>query len=129
MSELIHKKEYKQFITRLKSHIQSAQIKAVVAVNHELLKLYWFLGAEIVEKQAKSQWGDGLIKQISKDLQAEFPDMKGFSYRNIKYIKQWHLFWYQEFTKGQQLVAQLENFPIFQIPWGQSQSGQYACIE
>ena len=120
MSELVQKREYKQFITRLKSQIQSAQIKAAVAINHELLKLYWFLGAEIVEKQAKAQWGDGLIKQISKDLQREFPDMKGFSVRNLELIRKWHLYWNQKDTITQQVVSQLEQAPIFQIPWGQN---------
>ena len=53
------------------------------------------------------------MKQISKDLMCEFPDMKGFSLRNIKYIRQWYLFYCEENEKGQQVVAQLT-----QIPWG-----------
>ena len=120
MSKLLQNNEYKQFITHLKSQIQSAQIKAAVAINRELLKLYWQLGEQIVEKQAKAQWGDGLIKQISKDLQLEFPDMKGFSTSNLKYMKQWYLYWQDEFSKSQQLVGQLDQAPIFQIPWGQN---------
>jgi len=112
--------EYQQFIKTVKTKIQSAQIKAAVSVNIELLKLYWFLGSEVVEKQKKSHWGDGLIKQLSMDLKKEFPDMKGFSYRNVKYMKQWFLFWSPAEAIGQQAVAQLEPDLILQIPWGQN---------
>jgi len=101
--------EYKEFIQNIKSKIHSAQIKAHVKVNEEMLGLYWDIGAMIVEKQKNSAWGDGLIEQISKDLQREFPNLKGFSFRNIKYMKQWYLF----YSNGQQAVAQ-----IFMIPWG-----------
>ena len=78
------------------------------------------LGEQITEKQKTANWGDGLIKQISHDLQQAFPDMKGFSVRNIKYIKQWYLYWSQDKDIGQQVVAQLNTPPIFQIPWGQN---------
>jgi len=120
MSELIKNSDYKHFINSLKTEVQSAQIKAVVAVNRELLKLYWWMGSQIVEKQKTANWGDGLIKQISRDLQAEFPDIKGFSTRNIQLMKQWYLYWHKESSIVQQVVAQLDQAPIFQIPWGQN---------
>lgn len=115
--------QYKQWLTDLKSRIRNSQIKAALKVNSELINLYWDLGKEIVSKQEQSQWGDGLIKQLSNDLQQEFPDMKGFSISNIKYIKQWYLFYYKGITIGQQLVGQLENTfniqdLVYQIPWG-----------
>lgn len=115
--------QYKQWLTDLKSRIRNSQIKAALKVNSELINLYWDLGKEIVSKQEQSQWGDGLIKQLSNDLQQEFPDMKGFSISNIKYIKQWYLFYYKGITIGQQLVGQLENTfniqdLVCQIPWG-----------
>jgi predicted nuclease of restriction endonuclease-like (RecB) superfamily len=103
--------EYKSFISQIKLKVQSSQIKAHIKVNVEMLKLYWDLASMIVEKQKLSAWGDQLISNISKDLKKEFPNMEGFSVRNLKYMKQWHLFWEKE--KGQQVVAQ-----IFQIPWG-----------
>jgi predicted nuclease of restriction endonuclease-like (RecB) superfamily len=103
--------EYKSFINQIKLKVQSSQIKAHIKVNVEMLKLYWDLASMIVEKQKLSAWGDQLISNISKDLKKEFPNMEGFSVRNLKYMKQWHLFWEKE--KGQQVVAQ-----IFQIPWG-----------
>jgi len=62
---------------------------AIIAVNSEMLQFYWELGAEIVEKQKSSSWGDRLLPQLSRDLSAEFPEMKGFSVSNLKYMRQW----------------------------------------
>jgi len=110
-------KEYKNFIKEIKNRIKTSQIKASIKVNEELLKLYWEVAKMIVAKQKKSSWGDNLIEQISKDLKKEFPDMKGFSVRNLKYMRQWFLFWLDDIENGQQLVAQsIDN--IFTIPWG-----------
>jgi predicted nuclease of restriction endonuclease-like (RecB) superfamily len=102
-------KEYKQWIVDLKGRIQSAQVKAAITVNRQLLEMYWELGREICEKQKKAEWGDGLIDQLAKDLSAEFPGMKGFSRANLFYIKKWYLF-YSEGEIVQQVVRQ--------IPWG-----------
>ena len=109
--------QYKDFIQDIKQKIQSSQIKAHIKVNVELLKLYWELASMIVKKQKLSSWGDGFIADISKDLQKEFPRLKGFSIRNIKYMRQWYIFWSESILKGQQVVAQFES-KIFQIPWG-----------
>jgi len=112
--------DYSEFIREIKNKVQSVQIKAAVSVNRELIVLYWELAEKIVEKQMDSQWGDGLLTQMSKDLQAEFPDMKGFSLRNLKYMSQWYLFWTGSNAIGQQVVAQLENTKqlVSQLPWG-----------
>ena len=119
--ELISKSnDYKVFLKQIKNKIQSSQIKAAVSVNQEMLKLYWFIGSEIVKKQKTANWGDGLLKQVSADLKKEFPEMKGFSTRNLHFMKQWYLYWYKELIIVQQLVSQLEKSPIFQIPWGQN---------
>ncbi|MBC8520941.1 MAG: DUF1016 domain-containing protein [Methanomicrobia archaeon] len=109
---IIKTEDYKAFIRDIKRRIQTVQIKAAVAVNQELLCLYWDLAGRIVTKQKQTAWGDGFIVQMSRDLQEEFPGMKGFSERNLKYIRQWYLF-YSCHEIGQQLVAQLT-----QIPWG-----------
>lgn len=125
MDNIIVSKDYKTFIKEIKLKIKTSQIKAAIKVNEELLRLYWDLGAMIVQKQNDSSWGDGLVAQISKDLKKEFPNMKGFSERNIKYMRQWYTF----ILNGQQLVAQsteenkqgsIESIieEIFQIPWG-----------
>ncbi len=130
---IIQSSDYKALIQALKAQVQSSQIKAAVSVNRELLKLYWFISAQIVEKQKAANWGDGFIKQVSYDLQREFPGMKGFSVSNLKYMKQWYLYWHQWVKKKsqqivgqkdkamvQQAVAPLDSAPIFQIPWGQN---------
>ena len=99
--------EYKAWITELKTRFQQAQIKAAVKVNSTLLEFYWELGSDIVEKQKNAKWGSGFLKQLSADLMHEFPDVKGFSVRNVHAIKKWYLFWNKEVTKVQQVVAQL----------------------
>ena len=109
--------EYKNWIVDLKLRIRQSQIKAAVKVNTELLRLYWQMGSEIVEKHKNAHWGDGFLKQLSNDLMSDFPDMKGFSYRNLRAIKQWFLFYNESFTKWQQVAAILEN-TFFSIPWG-----------
>ncbi len=111
---IIKNDDYNAFIKQIKSRIQSSQIKAAISVNQEMLKLYWFIGSEIVKKQKTANWGDGLLQQISDDLQKEFPEMKGFSVTNIKYMKNWFLFW----RISPQVVDDLNNATIFQIPWG-----------
>ena len=71
----------------------------------------------IVEKQKNTRWGDGFLKQISQDLITEFPEMSGFSHRNIKSIRQWYLFYNQEDIIGKQVVSQLQQ-DFFSVPWG-----------
>ena len=110
---LIFDKEYKALFADIKARIRSTQIKAALSVNSELLKLYWSIGADIVFRQKSAKWGDSFLLRLSRDLMAEFPDMKGFSERNLKYIRQWYLFYSEGKTIGQQVVAQ-----ITQIPWG-----------
>lgn len=114
--------DYKQWLIDLKKRIRKSQLKAVVKVNSELISLYWSMGEDIVEKQEKAKWGDGFITQLSKDLKEEFPNMQGFSVRNIKYIRQWYFFYNQKDKIGQQAVAQLDKEKVqqlvAQIPWG-----------
>jgi predicted nuclease of restriction endonuclease-like (RecB) superfamily len=125
MTTVMNSQKYKQWLTELKDRLLSMQLNASVAVNRELLNFYWQLGADIVAKQHESQWGKGLIKQLSNDLMAEFPEMQGFSVSNLKYMRQWYLFYTTPSAIGQQPVGQLDNpeksIPIQQvtaIPWG-----------
>ncbi|MGA2296459.1 MAG: PDDEXK nuclease domain-containing protein [FCB group bacterium] len=85
--------DYISLLKEIKQKVRNAQIKASVRVNSELILMYWDLGEAIVKKQAKTNWGDGLISQLSKDLLAEFPEMKGFSETNLKYIRLWYSFY------------------------------------
>ena len=110
--------EFAQWVKTLKNEIRTAQIKAAVKVNSGMLQMYWTLGKEITERQKIANWGDGFLKELSRELMAEFPDMKGFSYRNLKYIRQWFLFYNQEGSIGQQVVAQLGEDIFFSVPWG-----------
>ena len=109
---------FKDWVNHLKQDIRSAQIKAAVRVNSELLHLYWQLGAEIIERQKEMTWGSGFLEELSRELMAEFPDMKGFSYRNIRSIKQWYLFYNEPYTIWQQVVSKLGEEKFFSIPWG-----------
>ena len=106
--------DFKSWVSQLKQDIRSAQIRAAIKVNTELLRLYWRMGADICEKQKSASWGDGWLKELSRELMAEFPDMKGFSHRNLQYIRQWYLFYNQENTIVQQAVAQVEDVNVQQ---------------
>ena len=79
-----------------------------------MLRLYWRMGADICEKQKSASWGDGWIKELSRELMVGFPEMKGFSHRNLKYIKQWYSFYNEHVVFGQQAVAQIDEdtFPV-----------------
>ncbi len=112
-NKLSDKESYKAWITDLKNRFRQFQLKAVVQVNSELLNFYWELGKDIVEKQELSDWGDKFLLRLSKDLMAEFPDVKGFSKRNLFYIRKWYLF----FSTSHQIVQQAVAL-ITKIPWG-----------
>ena len=99
--------EYVQWLSDLKQRYRQSQIKAAVRINLSMLEFYWELGRDIVALQAESHWGSGFFNQLSLDLKDAFPNEKGFSSRNIRYIKKWYLFYYEEITKLQQLAAQL----------------------
>jgi predicted nuclease of restriction endonuclease-like (RecB) superfamily len=102
--------DYRALIADLKTRIRSAQIKAAITVNRELIALYWDIGQLIAEKQRASGWGDAVIDQIAGDLTRELEGMKGFSRRNLYYMKRFYNFHAGRDEFVQQLVAQ--------IPWG-----------
>lgn len=87
MSKRIIDQEYNQFLTDLKDRIASSRYKAALSVNRELILVYHHIGSQILEAQAKEGWGTKVIDQLSKDLRSEFPEMKGFSTRNLKYMR------------------------------------------
>jgi predicted nuclease of restriction endonuclease-like (RecB) superfamily len=99
------------WLQRLKDQIRTARLKASVAVNRELIQLYWRIGAEIVLQRATRSWGSKVLDQLAKDLRAEFPDMRGLSLTNLKYMALFGQAWPEE-AIGQQAVDQL--------PWGQN---------
>lgn len=78
---------YDDFLRELKERIRQAQIRAALAVNRELILLYWQIGREILLRQRDEGWGAKVIDRLARDLRAEFPEMKGFSPRNLKYMR------------------------------------------
>ena len=110
VEEYINNIEYKNWLIDIKKRIKASQYSVAISVNSALIELYWNIGKEIVSKQENEGWGSGFIEQFSKDLRKSFPDIKGFSKRNIYAIRQWYLFYSEQFEFVPQAVAQ--------IPWG-----------
>lgn len=101
--------DYFKTLSEIKNKISSSQIKAAVKVNQELVILYWEIGTAISLKRKKDGWGAKTIDKLGKDLRVSFPNMKGLSPRNLKYMLKFALE-YPDSEIVQQLVAQ--------IPWG-----------
>ena len=100
---------YTSFLDEVKARIRAAQVKAALAVNAELVLLYWRLGRDILARQKKEGWGAQVIDRLSADLRAAFPEMKGFSPRNLKYMRAFAAAWPEpEFV--QQVAARLPWF-------------------
>jgi predicted nuclease of restriction endonuclease-like (RecB) superfamily len=99
---------YPAFLKELKQRIRDAQLRASVAVNTELVLLYWTIGRDILLRQEKERWGAKVIDRLSADLKRSFPEMKGFSPRNLKYMRSFAEAWPDE-GFVQQVAAQ--------IPW------------
>lgn len=111
---------YAQWLNEIKSRYRSAQIKAAVKVNAEQLIFNWQLGRDLVTRKAEEQWGSGVVEQLSMDLQAAFPESKGFSTTNLWRMKQWYEFYSSEIAQQKlpQLVGELkqsENQPNIKL--------------
>lgn len=100
--------DYPKVLAQLKERVRTARLTAVRTVNTQLLTLYWDIGKTILERQEQHGWGAKVIDRLSKDLRAEFPDMTGFSPRNLRYMRTFAVAWPDEI--GQQ--------PAAQLPWG-----------
>jgi predicted nuclease of restriction endonuclease-like (RecB) superfamily len=100
---------YKHFLSGIKERLQTAQVRAAIAANSELIQFYWELGSDLIEKQKSHQWGSGFLEQFSHDMRQAFPEMQGFSVRNLQRIKQFAQL-YPDLLITPQAVAQL--------PWG-----------
>ena len=99
--------DYVQWLKNLKARYKQYQAKAAVKVNTAMLEFYWSLGRDIIQKKAESKWGSGFFNQLSLDMKTTFPDEKGFSVTNLKYMKRWYLFYYEEVIKDQPPIAQI----------------------
>jgi predicted nuclease of restriction endonuclease-like (RecB) superfamily len=107
----IDPKGYTQLLADLKTRIQQAQVRAGLHVNRELVTLYWNIGNEILRRQKRLGWGAKVIDRLSFDLRRSFPDMKGFSSRNIKYMR--------ALAEAYPNVAFVQQ-AVAQLPWGQN---------
>jgi len=100
--------EYADWIHEVKGRFQRAQVKAAVKVNSEQLLFNWELGRDLVLRKAEEKWGSGIVEQVSLDLQSAFPNVRGFSARNLWFMKQWYTF-YASKREATVLIANLEN--------------------
>lgn len=98
--------DYSQWLSELVDRYRHSQIKAAVKVNSERLLFNWQLGRDLVIRKAEERWGSGVVEQVSLDLQAAFPEAKGFSASTLWYAKRWYLFYAE---KLQQPVEELQN--------------------
>ena len=128
--------EYKNWIGQLSNRYRTAQIKAAVAVNSEMLHFYWELGRDIVDMQTGNKYGSKFFENLSRDLKEALPEAKGFSVKNLYYIRRFYLMYSNLFPhlegKFPEVMGNLanENFPqvmgnlqspeylISKIPWG-----------
>lgn len=99
---------YDGLLQSFKERIAGAQVRAVLAVNRELVLLYWQLGRNILDQQRQHGWGAKVIDRLARDLRRAFPEQKGFSPRNLTYMRAFAEAWPDE-SFVQQIAAQ--------IPW------------
>ncbi len=118
--------EFPRLLGEIKTRIQQAQMRAVLSVNAELVRLYWDIGRMIDTRQQKEGWGTAVIPRLARELQNELPEEKGFSERNIKLMVQFANEYPTAFADplviGQPVVAQLSGALngqplVAQIPW------------
>ncbi|MBB4571297.1 DUF1016 N-terminal domain-containing protein [Rhizobium leucaenae] len=100
---------YVSLLAELKERIRAARLKAAVAVNQELITLYWSIGRDILARQAAEGWGARVIDRLAADLGRDFPEMTGLSPRNLKYIRA-----FAEAFPNEEIVQQL----VAHLPWG-----------
>jgi predicted nuclease of restriction endonuclease-like (RecB) superfamily len=138
MPQFVHRdgmladKEYVEWVADVKHRYRQSQVRASVRVNTTMLEFYWSVGRDLVRMRAEERWGTGVVKQFALDMRQAFPNETGFSYTNVKYMKQWYSFYSVRVEKGQRLiglidekeksqrvVGQLEMPELFgRVPWG-----------
>lgn len=104
--------DYQRWISSLKKRYRQSQIKAAVAVNHELILFYWSLGRDIVLMKGEKRWGRKFYTTLSQDLKEQFKDAKGFSVRNLHAMRQFY-----ELLPKEEIMQQLAA-QIAMVPWG-----------
>ena len=108
-AELALPEDYRQTLEKLKHQVAQAQVQAQRTINTELIQLYWSIGNEILARQKQQGWGSKIIARLAEDLRAEFPQMRGFSPRNLQYMTTFARHWN---------VDDIAPQPVAQLPWG-----------
>lgn len=119
----MNSKEYIQFISDIKSSIIKSRYKAAYLANREMLLLYYQTGHKLSDKIKKSNWGAGVVRNISDDLQKELPGLRGFSYRNLQNMKQF--FDEYELLQNFLLPTQNQDFTIVQSSTAQFTDNEF----
>jgi len=101
--------DYAGLLAELKAQIGAVRTRATLAVNRELVLLYWSIGKQILAQQSRAGWGAKVVQQLATDLRAEFPEMQGLSKRNLQYMKA-----FAESYPDQEFVQQV----VALLPWG-----------
>jgi predicted nuclease of restriction endonuclease-like (RecB) superfamily len=101
--------DYPELLERLKHEISSARTRAALAVNEELIGLYWRLGREIHEREEAEGWGARVVPTLSRDLRSAFPEMTGLAERNLRYMRDFARAWPE-----QEMLPQA----VAKLPWG-----------
>jgi predicted nuclease of restriction endonuclease-like (RecB) superfamily len=100
---------YTEFLSHIKERLKTAQLRAARAVNQQLVLFYWELGKELIEKQKSFKWGNYFIEQFSRDMRIAFPEIQGFSKRNLEYMRQLAIL-----SPNPEFAKQA----VSQLPWG-----------
>jgi predicted nuclease of restriction endonuclease-like (RecB) superfamily len=100
---------YASLLAELKERIRTARLRAAVAVNEELILLYWSIGRDILDRQTATGWGARVIDRLAADLRRDFPEMTGLSPRNLKYMRA-----FAEAFPEREIVQQI----VARLPWG-----------
>ena len=108
---------YGTWLADVKARIRVAQTRACLAVNHELIVLYWSIGRDILDRQQRDGWGTGVVDRVSVDLRAAFPNMSGFSRTNIKYMRAFAEAWPELAGCGLETASPIGQPLVGQLPW------------
>ncbi len=118
--------DYPGFLESLKSRVRQAQTKAMLSVNRGLIRLYWDIGQEIVQRQEREGWGKGIVDRLAADMQRAFPGLQGFSAVNVLRMRAFYLAYRSGPAIPSQAVTELvadgPPAPVAEIPWGHNQT-------
>lgn len=115
MPQFVHRdgmladKDYVEWVAEVKHRYRQSQVRASVRVNTTMLEFYWSVGRDLVRMRAEQRWGTGVVKQFALDMRQAFPNETGFSFTNVKYMKQWYSFYSERVEKGQRLIGQIDE--------------------